>query len=279
MDYASLIRNFGGVVSTAQLLRTGATPREIREAVATGHLTRLRQGWYATPDADPEIQNAVMLGGTLTCASSLTRSGLWVPESTLHKSHYRRSRHHEAFLGQECGRFGRPTKVVAAVDDVMTSLQYAAHCIDTESFIVICDSALHLGVVTITELESAFAHAPDRIRRAIDRCDGRSESGTETMARLRLISAGMRVRIQVFVAGVGRIDLIIGDLLAIEIDSFAHHTGEVAYESDRLRDRNVLLAGLIPMRLTYAQVVHRWPRTFFDIQQLVRRGVHRDRSR
>ncbi|MCX2963541.1 endonuclease domain-containing protein [Gordonia aquimaris] len=166
---------------------------------------------------------------------------------------------------------------MGSIDDVGVALEYAARCFGSEGFVILCDSALHHGKLTVDDLAAEFRHAPDSIRRLIDKCDRRAASGTETAARLRLRAAGMKVEVQHYVPGMGYVDLLIGDRLALELDSRDHHTGESGYESDRRRDRKVVADGLIPLRLTYGQVFREWDETFADIQRIVRQNIHRRR--
>lgn len=77
---------------------------------------------------------------------------------------------------------------------------------------------------------------------------------------------------------VGWIDLLVGNRLAIELDSRAHHTGEEDYERDRIRSRKLIPLGYLPMRLTYAQVFGDWETTYADIVATVRKGYHRSRA-
>lgn len=277
MDYETLVARFGGVVSTRQLLRAGYDAEGIRSEVDSGALRRLRHGWYATSDADLEIVRAVEDGCLVTCATALEHHGLWVPEG--HEGlHSRVTRYGRRHSHDRCRRYGRPTPAVGAIDDVAVALEYAARCFDSEGFVILCDSALHHGKLTIDDLAAEFRHAPDSIRRLIDKCDRRAASGTETAARLRLRAAGMKVEVQHYVPGMGYVDLLIGERLALELDSRDHHTGESSYESDRRRDRKVVADGLIPLRLTYGQVFREWDATFADIQRIVRQNIHRRRT-
>lgn len=277
MDFDDLAKAYGGVLATHQLLACGHSTEDIRQAKFDGMLSPLRHGWYAVRDADPGVVAAVRDRGVVTCASALRRCGLWVPDHSK-ELHNRVTRHERRQSHDRCRRYGRPSPALVAVDDVLTSLQYGARCFDEEGFVILCDSALNLGEVTVKELEHAFRLAPEKIRRSIGKCDEGAASGTETAGRLRLKSRGVKVEVQHEVPGVGHIDLLVGDRLAIEFDSKAHHTGEENYEADRTRDRKLVARGYIPMRVTYNQVFLRWNSTYADIQAALRNGYHRKRS-
>ncbi|WP_299573327.1 DUF559 domain-containing protein [uncultured Williamsia sp.] len=79
------------------------------------------------------------------------------------------------------------------------------------------------------------------------------------------------------VPGVGRVDLLVGERLVIEVDSHAHHTGVERYEADRARDRRLVQLGYVVLRLSYHQVVHDWPETEKVVLDLIRRREHRGR--
>lgn len=56
-----------------------------------------------------------------------------------------------------------------------------------------------------------------RARALLDRCD-RAESGTGPLVRLRLRARGVRVRPQVPIESIARVDRLIGDRLIIEAE-------------------------------------------------------------
>lgn len=136
------------------------------------------------------------------------------------------------------------------------------------------DSLLNLRLMSRTQIQDALARCRPPVNRLIERCD-RSESGTETMVRLRLKRRQVKVRPQVIIAGIGRVDLLVGDRLVIEVDSRAHHCLEDTYQRDRQRDRTLMTMGYLVIRLTYGDVVHRWPEVEPDILALIRGGAHR----
>lgn len=277
MSLDELVERFGGVLSTKQLIRAGHNTGDIAQAVADGSLDRIRHGWYAFPGADQVVVDAVKDRGVLSCVAALERAGLWVPEGYRGK-HSRVTRYERRQSYDRCKRYGRPTVAEGAVDNVSVGLQYAARCLTEEDFVIVCDSALNHGKLKHDELRAAFAHAPDRVRQAVEKCEPLAASGTETAARLRLRAEGIKVEVQPRFPGVGWVDLLVGDRLAVELDSRAHHTEDDAYETDRGRDRKLLALGVIPLRLTYRQVFREWATTYSDIQQMLRRGMHRRRS-
>ncbi|MGJ0117990.1 hypothetical protein ACQ7HM_02185 [Williamsia sp. MIQD14] len=263
------------VYSRTELLHLGHGDAAIRASIRAGDLIRLRRGWFATATADPDIVAAVRAGGVLACVSALRHHGLWIPP-TEQGLHIRFSRHGERSRRRRCQGYGRPHPFVGAVDSIPIALDCAARCLDRESWIVIADSALATHGWSRTELASTMPACPAHVRRWLRDCDSRSQSGTESMVRLRLRALGYAVEVQPEIPGIGRVDLRVGRLL-IECDSKEHHTSAKNYRNDRRRDRVALILGYIPMRPTYENVVYDWDSLLADIESITRPDRHRHR--
>ena len=82
MPLADEIRSRGGLAATHELLARGYTQRNLGYAAATGRIIRVRQGWYCLPDADTALQEAVRVGGRLSCISGAEHHSLWVRKTT-----------------------------------------------------------------------------------------------------------------------------------------------------------------------------------------------------
>lgn len=266
--------NFG-VATYSQLLGTGLERQQIDQLVAVGRLVRVRRGWYALPSAHPDVLRAVRAGGALTCVSALRRHGVWVPPTS--ELHIRMSEHHRASGAPDGMRHCRSSRTapVAAVDPPPAALVAAMTCLDDEGAVVVLDSVRNLRLLTLPELAGLPHRQPERLRRLLAITIPNSQSGTESMVRFRLWQQRVRVRPQVAIAGVGRVDLLIGDRLVLEIDSQEHHTGLTNYTRDRERDRALVRLGYIVVRLTYHQVVHGWGEVWPDLQSLIRSERHR----
>lgn len=255
------------------LVGRGETQAGVRRAVAAGTLIRLRRGWYATPAADQRVVEAVRRGGVLSCVSALRFRGIWVPgrSDDVHaRAGVSRDR-----TGVFCSQHGRPESVIGPVDEIPIALRHAARCLDGEGLIVVCDSIVERGHFTVDDLRAILCDAPVRVRSLLDRCDGASQSGTETMVRLRLRARNIPVRTQVVIRDVGCVDLVVGDRLIIETDGERYHSGIERFTEDRRRDREAARLGYITLRLTYADVVDRWERTEELIVEMVRARRHR----
>lgn len=267
-----------GVARPRDFIEQGLSRSEFDSLVATGNLRLLRHGWYATDAAHPHVHRAVSLGGHLSCLSALQLAGLWMPPTIgLHVRFARRESptrpepergvHYCTGYGPEARRASGP------VDTAWVALTAAARCTTPEYLVAIMDCALHQHKCTTEELRECLAPCPRRIRTLVDRT-AKAESGTESLVRFRLESARIKVHPQVEIPGVGRVDLVVGKRLVIEVDSFAHHTGTEAYTRDRERDRVLAALGYERIRLTYEQVMFDWDRVFSDILAIIRRGEH-----
>ena len=236
----------------------------------------LRRGWYAAAYAHPAVVEAVSAGGVCSCVTALGLHGVWVPRCG-DRAHVRARP--AAYRGKGAARFcryyGRPHSEVYPVDDLITALRHALRCLDDEGVIVVCDSILNRYLLEAADLEAVFACAPLRIRRLLDRCDQRAESGTETIVRLRLQSLRLRSRVQVEIAGIGRVDLLVGRRLIIEVDSVEHHDRSPEQrEKDRRRDEEAIRRGYLPLRLSYRRVMFQWDEVVHTLREITRRGDH-----
>ncbi|GAC66386.1 type IV toxin-antitoxin system AbiEi family antitoxin domain-containing protein [Gordonia soli] len=266
-----------GVVTRTELLGSGETDSSIRRAIRNGDLQRVRPGWFATPSADPAVVEAVRRGGCLSCVSALRSHGLWVPPG-YDSVHVRTSRYAMERGSTTCHAPGRPRPVTTAVDTIPLALACAARCMSAEDWIVVCDSALGRQNWSTDELRHRMGTVSASMDALLRKCDGRSQSGTETLARVRFRAAGFRVEVQPAIPGVGWVDLKIGRLL-FECDSKPHHTSLENYRNDRRRDRCALVDGWMTMRVTYDDVMYGWEHILTDVRTLTRTDRHRIRPR
>ena len=263
-----------GVFTTARLLQLGATASQIRRAVRVGDLARLRPGWYARADADPAVVAAVRTGGVLGCVSALRAHGAWVAPG--HDSlHIRTSKSLRGSVSRSCRGDGPPAPTEYAVDPVDVALGCALRCMTDEHWIAACDSVLESGLAHRADIVSVLG---PRGRKLLDKCDERSQSGTESLVRVRLRALNFAVIVQPRIAGVGRVDLRVGRLL-IECDSKSHHTSLENYQKDRHRDRNALVRGWLKMRLTYDDTLFGWEESLEAIRGVTLPERHRIRGR
>ncbi|KAB7755800.1 endonuclease domain-containing protein [Mycolicibacterium mucogenicum] len=266
-EIEQLLAANGGVASAVQLREAGWSYQQIKKQ---GWLS-LRRGWYASPSADPHVVRAVTAGGVLGCVSVLRRFRVWVPDSDLHIRYATRARR-SLPGGRSCHPYRLDPPVAGAIDPVEVAVASAANCLDAEGLVVVLDSMLNKRMIQMADARDIVAASPFARRHLAERCDPESESGTETMIRLRLRALRIHLRTQVDIPGVGRVDILVGDRLIIEADSREHHLPR--YQADRTRDRVATSMGYLVIRLTYEDVVYRWDRVESDILEIIRRNGH-----
>ncbi|WP_162138706.1 endonuclease domain-containing protein [Gordonia hirsuta] len=266
-----------GVYTYRELRAAGRSRRGIEEALGTGELRRLRRSWYAVKEADAQVVAAVAGGGVLSCVSALRRHQVWVPEAdpeSPERVHTRGNSQAHRRRSDLCTQHGRPEPEVSAVDQVPIALRHAVRCVNDETFVVLCDSVLNRGLMTRSALTGMFQAAPPPVGRLLNLVDAGAQSGLETMGRLRLKAMGLRVRTQVQIPGIGRVDALVGDRLIVEFDGRTHHSDQESFAGDRRRDRVAVVNGYLVLRLTYADVVRGWPAVARDIRRLVEQSAH-----
>lgn len=258
------------MLCAAQLRAAGLSPAQLRKLPGW---SQVRRGWYASRSADPLVVRAVSAGGVVGCTSALRLRRVWVPDTTtLHIRYSPRARRSRAGV-RSCQPYRLDPPIVGAVDPMEIAVASAANCLDVEGLIVVLDSMLNKQMIEMADVRAIVAASRFAHLNLAERCDARSESGTETIIRLRLRALGIHLRTQVAVAGVGRVDLLVGDRLIIEADSREHHLPR--YQVDRTRDRVATGLGFLVIRLTYEDVMYRWDAALVDILSVIRRRDHR----
>jgi len=228
------------VFSREDLFRGGATGDEITRAVKSGLLLRLRRDHYTYPDVDPDVAEAVRVGGRVACVTLLQKLGVFILKSsglhihlTPHMSRIRVPKARSTVLhwSRRTGS-GRAGHAVELRDAVLQSIL----CQEPRAAIATLDSVLHLRLATRPQLEELFAGLPARLHVLLDLVDGSAESGPETYVRLILRTLGLRYETQVTIPGVGRVDFVVEGWLIVECDSREHHEGWDKQVQDRARD-------------------------------------------
>jgi very-short-patch-repair endonuclease len=287
---SQVLDRLGGVASVQALADHGLASSSINHAVKRGQIIRVRQGWVATVAAPPDVVQAVRVGGRLSCLSVLAPAKIWCIRDA--RSHIRVAATVTRLSSPHDRRvpLGRPERFGIAlhrshradlpepegpVDPFPWALLHAITCQPRDDAVVTLDSALHSGRISRTELEFLTAHLPAKYRALLDLTDPGAASGLETKARLGLHRYNIPYRSQVQIPGAGRVDILIGDRLVLEVDGREWHSGAAAYGRDRARDLALIECGCLVLRLSYDQVMGEWPRVIAVIRRLVGRQEHR----
>ncbi|WP_157001611.1 endonuclease domain-containing protein [Agromyces laixinhei] len=292
VSLAAAIRARAGALPVRELDRLGVSRSARAAAVAAGSIIAVRPGWFAVHDAPTAVLDAVRVGGALTAASVARLHGLWllgdpqlhvrvaagasrlrspadraVPLAAAHEVcvHYRQRR-------------GGPGDLPAR-DGLPRALAEMFTCEGVVPTMTALDSALNSGELGSTGRAEVRALVPGRFRRFVDAADAGCDSGLETIARLLLVSRRVRHITQAWIPGVGRVDLLIGDRLVVELDGAGFHIDPPEFEEDRRRGLELAMQGYLLVRLTYRMVVDDWDRTQSMVLELIARGEHRWGSR
>jgi very-short-patch-repair endonuclease len=277
------VEELGGLIKTAELHDLGLGRAAIGQAVARGEIQRIRQAWYANPWLPPAQSRAARIGGQLACSSAAAALGLWEPR--LERLHVCVDEHARALRTQTSYRSrlrpDDPTTLVhwSGVDPAGTRvlvsplrcIEQVAACESEVTALVVAESALHRQVITSSEWLRCLERLPRRVRAVVGRASPRSESGTESLFAYGMARAGVTVRQQVVIPGVGRVDALIGERLVIELDSLAHHSDPTA---DRHRDALLSALGYRVLRFMYRQVVDAWNEVEAAVLAAISRGDH-----
>jgi very-short-patch-repair endonuclease len=254
MDVVDEVRARGGVAVRSRLPR-----RPVDRAIREGRLVVPSRGLVADPGLEPSVLGALSVGGVLSCASAALAHGIDLidPPVAVHVT-VPRSRHR---------RCGPPAGVVVhrrdapTLDGISTTLARTAadcvRCLPRRDALVVADQVLARGV----DLAEVLAHLTGRrgapSRRVLEQASPLAGSSGETVGRVVLEDAGLRVQPQVFVPGVGFVDLLVEGRLVVEVDGFAYHSDARQFALDRRRDAALVSLGYLVVRFTWLDVVRR----------------------
>lgn len=311
----AVMREMGQLARRNTLLKHGIADGEIRRAVASGLLARPVRGWYATRRADRDQLRAITAGARVGCVSALRRWGAWAGEGRrlhLHaeptasrmslaplKEHVQPPLPHpsvldtrahemrpilEADAGAPAVHWQRQRWHEGRLDWIVSprdALAQAVRCQPFEQAVACIDSALALDVVSEDEWFRMLDMLPRRLVQLDAASDSRAGSGNETVARLRVREAGLRVEPQAFIPGVGSVDLLVEGLVVIEVDSEAFHADAEQRRRDRRRTVLAQAYGIPTIRVGPEQLaVEEWPLVLAALYQQLHdtrcaRAMHR----
>lgn len=152
----------------------------------------------------------------------------------------------------------------------------AVKCGTPEQAFIVLESALKLGLATPNEVSEILTHVSQKKARKIGMPGSRSDSGSESALAFRLRNLKLKFEQQVWIRDVGRVDILVGKSLVIELDSWQHHQADRrAYHRDRERDAVLIARGYTVIRLTYSHVFFEWPKFEALLRGYIKRGLHK----
>jgi very-short-patch-repair endonuclease len=276
----------GGLAATFELHADGHSRHAIAAAVRAARVIRVRQGWFSARDLHPLLQQAVRVGGRLTCVSALPLHGVWsFSPGDLHvtvPANGCRLRTPDD-MRKRLGQTGPPNVRVHWREDdspsrlllsPLSCLTDVLECVPAEFATASADSLLREHPDVRPHWPAWLDARPANERRWLALADGICESGTETVVWYRMRDFRLAIRRQVHIGGVGRVDFLVGDRLVVEVDGAAYHTDPVRFEADRHRDALLSHLGYRVLRFSYHQVMYLWPEVEAAILAAVIRGDH-----
>lgn len=145
-----------------------------------------------------------------------------------------------------------PVAAHALHDPPANALFQIARCLPLADALTVWESAIRRGAVEPAELRRIAWRSSAAHRLAAVASD-LSDSGIETRFVLLLRRLGISFRQQVWIDG-HPVDALIGDLLVVQIDGFAHHQA-----ADRRRDlradARLILRGYTVLRFDFVQIL------------------------
>ena len=271
------------------MLALGVSPRSIASAVHANLVIRARRGVYAPASAPRHVVRALRVGGLAACTTAAESFGLWVPEqrmtevwlprqaSRLRSADSRRiplALADRSRLRTHWHPLADPSATTSWRVGRFDAVAQCLRCLPRELAIAVLDSALRTGALRPHELPALESVLPERSRPWVLLADGRADSGTESLVRLALQDAGFRVTPQARIPGVGRVDLLVGMRVVVEVNSEQWHSTPEQRAEDYRRDLELSRLGYVVVRVNYDQAMNQRD----AVVAAVRRAVQTSRS-
>lgn len=155
----------------------------------------------------------------------------------------------------------------------MNALVHVAECQPFERALVVFESAIRTGDADLERLRLMPLRSR-RFRSVVDRVSELSDSGIESIPRVRLARIGIDMRQQLVIDG-HRVDGLIGDRLVLQFDGHAPHQDADQRNRDLAQDRRLILSGWTILRFSYRQVMHDWALVEREITDAIAQVKHR----
>ncbi|WP_082488405.1 DUF559 domain-containing protein [Microbacterium sp. Leaf159] len=252
------------------------TESELTRAVRSGEVIRARQGVYALADVQAVIVHAASHGGTVGCCAAGLLHGLWILEAPPECHVWMGTAGTPRSSCEDCHIHWDEGKVaVGAPPPVRNVLLQISRCATEDTFFAALESALRQSLLRARDLTWLVVHLPIAMRWLVAFARADADSGLESLLRLRLYRLGIEARPQVWIAGGGEVDFVVGARLIIEADGRANHDGGGLRAKDLQRDAAAAALGYQTLRFTYAMIVHDWRAVVDAIDGALLRDGHR----
>lgn len=281
----------GYATRISRLYERGHSTRIIQSAVVEGKILRLCRDWIATTQASQASLIAIANYGKLTGSTSLAAHGIWdADDRRLHVAVRPNSHGSQRQLRVPIANFVAPrsaptgferhwSRTLHLDDDcppwrtsVVDALAQVSRDSPEDQFVACVDSALNTGCLSIDGLDKLFVALPYELRYLRHWIDADSQSGLESLGRIRIRRFADRVETQVEIPGInpygrsGRVDLLVDGFLVIEFDGDEFHDPVL----DRERNAAVVRRGYRTHRFGHAQVLRGWTGVEATVRELLK---------
>jgi very-short-patch-repair endonuclease len=262
MTPSYVIGIFGGVARGNEI-GCLVTRAQVDAALAAGTITRLRRGTYALGDLAEVRAVAQARAATVSHLSAAIDHGWkvkWPPAQPTVTLPRNRSRSGVEGLDVRWQDLG-PLQVHRGVTRPVETVIGCARAYAFDVALCVADSALREGAVTPRQLLAAAEASPRtgraRALQVVRAADGRAANPFESCARAIAADVrGLRVEPQVWVPGVGRVDLCDLSLgIVVECESYEFHSDATSLERDVRRYTACARRGLVVVRFTWKEVM------------------------
>lgn len=270
VDPVSTLELLGGASRRTELLRAGASHAGIVRDLTAGAIVKTKSV-YHLPGIEEDVIRAREFRAHLACVSACAHLGLPLvePPALPHLAVARDRGHARRGVRDFAGVVMHRDDAVVELSRTPTgatakllvppaiAVDQTARCLSPLQQLVLVEALMFKGSLTRARLARFVVGNSERRIWLVRHASALSESLLESIARGALVTAGLEVEQQKYIPGVGRVDLVVGGRLVVELDGREHHTDVRSFATDRHRDRQLLLQGYKVMRFTYADVVFR----------------------
>lgn len=276
-EVTALLARQGGIARQRDVRRAGMSRRCLRRALKEGRLRALTPHLVtnvAEPAADEQLRAAAIgLAATISHEDAALMWGIELATTpdrrhvTVGRNRSRRShpgtRVHRADVDPD----DRVERDGVWVTGILRTLLDLCRSRPIAEAVVVLDSALRLGRVSVEELTGALRDLPagrgrDRVARALLLIDPRSGSVLETLCRVLLHQAGLCPDESQLVVRdskgqwIGRVDFAWPTArLIVEADGFAFHADRKSFRADRRRGNALVLEGWKVLHFSWEDVL------------------------
>lgn len=252
MDPVVALEGLGGYATRTSLVAAGVTRHSIYRALDSARVVRLQRGIYGLGMPDGTTLLAAASTALRATVSHDSAAALWGLEMVHQPGTWvtvPRDRSRANYPGVSVRRADIPETTIRHGLPVTTALRAVLDCareLSSAAAVVIADSAMRKGLVTIAELRCAAAAARGRhagkLRHVAALADPRCGSVLESLLRVLLVEAGVTMdRTQWTIRDARGVFVAVVDFawtgarLIVEADGFEFHRERGDYRKDRRR--------------------------------------------